>query len=87
MAKISESVLRNFKDELRNRINIVDVVSEYVVLKKSGSNHMGQCPLHSDRSPSFSVTESKQMFHCFGCGQGGDLITFMREWQGRLGLS
>ncbi|MBU6374584.1 MAG: DNA primase [Bdellovibrionales bacterium] len=82
MARISDSGLQSFKQELRNRLSILDVVGEHVVLRKSGANHMGLCPFHSERSPSFTVNESKQMFHCFGCKKGGDLITFVMEIHG-----
>ena len=82
MARISDSVLQSFKQEVRNRLSIVDVVGEHVVLRKAGANHMGLCPFHSERSPSFTVNESKQMFHCFGCKKGGDLIHFLMEIHG-----
>ena len=82
MARISDSGLQSFKQELRNRLSILDVVGEHVVLRKAGANHMGLCPFHSERSPSFTVNESKQMFHCFGCKKGGDLIAFVMEIHG-----
>ncbi len=82
MARISDSTLQSFKEELRNRLSIVDVVGEHVVLRKAGANHMGLCPFHSERSPSFTVNEAKQMFHCFGCKKGGDLISFVQEIHG-----
>lgn len=55
-------------DEIKMNINIVDVISEYVALKRHGRNYFGLCPFHNEKSPSFSVSESKQIFHCFGCG-------------------
>ena len=55
-------------DEVRSSNNILDVVSQYVILKRSGRNYSGLCPFHNEKSPSFSVSESKQIFHCFGCG-------------------
>lgn len=79
MAKIPEGVLQKFKDELRDRVSIRDVVGEHVVLRKQGANWSGLCPFHSERSPSFTVNEQKQMFHCFGCKAGGDLIKFVME--------
>lgn len=70
----------SFKTEVAERNNIEDVVSEYVTLsKRSGSTRFGLCPFHNEKTPSFSVTPSKQIFHCFGCGKGGDVITFVRE--------
>ena len=69
-------------EEVRQRTNIVDVVGQYVQLKKSGKNHMGLCPFHEERSPSFSVAEDKQIFHCFGCGKGGTVFNFLQEIEG-----
>lgn len=69
-----------FIDELVRRNDIVDVVSQYVrLVKKSGSNYFGLCPFHSERTPSFAVSPEKQIYHCFGCGAGGGVITFIRE--------
>ncbi|WP_086313021.1 DNA primase [Enterococcus sp. 7F3_DIV0205] len=69
-------------EEVRQRTNIVDVVGQYVQLKKSGKNFMGLCPFHEERSPSFSVAEDKQIFHCFGCGKGGTVFNFLQEIEG-----
>ena len=66
-------------DEIRNSNDIVDVISQYVVLKRSGSNYFGLCPFHSEKSPSFSVSPNKQIFHCFGCGAGGNVIHFLSK--------
>ena len=63
-------------DEIRNKNDIVDVISQYVVLKRSGRNFFGLCPFHKEKSPSFSVSPDKQIFHCFGCGVGGDVLRF-----------
>ncbi|MFZ5352179.1 MAG: DNA primase [Bacillota bacterium] len=65
--------------EIVEKNDIVDVISEYVSLKKSGSNYMCLCPFHSEKSPSFSVSRSKQIFNCFGCGVGGNVITFVQK--------
>ncbi|HCT91130.1 MAG TPA: DNA primase [Lachnospiraceae bacterium] len=68
-------------EEVRNRNDIVDVVSEYVRLQRKGSSYFGLCPFHNEKSPSFSVTPSKQMFYCFGCGVGGNVYTFLMEYE------
>jgi len=82
VARISDTALQDFKQELKNRLSIVDVVGEHVVLRKAGANHSGLCPFHSERSPSFSVNELKGMYHCFGCKKGGDMISFVMEIHG-----
>lgn len=69
----------NVLDEIRDRADIVDLIGEYVDLKRSGSNYMGLCPFHSEKTPSFSVSQSKSIFKCFGCGVGGDVITFIMK--------
>lgn len=69
----------NVLDEIRDRADIVDLIGEYVELKRSGSNYMGLCPFHSENTPSFSVSPSKGIFKCFGCGVGGDVITFVMK--------
>lgn len=66
-------------DEIRNRNDIVDVISQYVVLKRSGRNFFGLCPFHKEKSPSFSVSPDKQIFHCFGCGVGGNVFHFLSK--------
>lgn len=68
-------------EEVRSRNDIVDVVSEYVRLQRRGSSYFGLCPFHNEKSPSFSVTPSKQMFYCFGCGVGGNVFTFLMEYE------
>jgi DNA primase len=71
-----------FLTELRQRIDIVDVVSEYVSLRRTGRNFVGLCPFHNERTPSFSVSPDRQYFHCFGCGAGGNVIQFIMELEG-----
>src|SRR5690625_677382 len=66
-------------DQIRQETDIVDIIGEYVQLKKQGRNYFGLCPFHDEKSPSFSVTKEKQIFHCFGCGKGGNVITFLME--------
>jgi DNA primase len=65
--------------EIRDRSSILEIVSDYVNLKKTGKNHKGLCPFHSEKTPSFMVNEEKQIFHCFGCGAGGDVFTFLMK--------
>lgn len=68
-------------EEVRMKNDIVDVISGYVKLQKKGSNYFGLCPFHNEKSPSFSVSPSKQMYYCFGCGAGGNVITFIMEYE------
>lgn len=68
-------------EEIRQRNDIVDVISTYVKVQKKGANHLGLCPFHSEKSPSFSVNGPKQMYHCFGCGVGGNVFTFIMEYE------
>jgi DNA primase len=65
--------------EIRDRASLVEVVSDYVSLKKAGKNYKGLCPFHSEKTPSFMVNEEKQIFHCFGCGEGGDVFGFLMK--------
>lgn len=69
----------DLKQEIRNANDIVDVISQYVILKRSGKNFMGLCPFHKEKSPSFSVSPDRQYYHCFGCGKGGDVYNFIME--------
>ncbi len=68
-------------EEIRSRSDIVDVVSGYVKLQKKGANHWGCCPFHSEKTPSFAVNGNKQMYHCFGCGAGGNVYTFIMNYE------
>ncbi len=68
--------------EILNACDIVDVISESVILKKSGKNYFGLCPFHSEKTPSFSVSPQKQIFHCFGCGAGGNVFSFLMKHHG-----
>ena len=72
----------SFKQDLLNRVDIVDVVSRYVKLKKGGANFMGLCPFHNEKSPSFTVSPAKQFYHCFGCGAHGNAIGFLMSYAG-----
>lgn len=75
--RYSEEVI----EEVRMKNDIVDVISGYVKLQKKGSNYFGLCPFHNEKSPSFSVSPAKQMYYCFGCGAGGNVITFIMEYE------
>lgn len=68
-------------EEIRSKNDIVNVIGSYIRLQKKGSNHMGLCPFHNEKTPSFSVSSSKQMYHCFGCGVGGNVFTFVMEYE------
>ena len=68
-------------EEIRGRSDIVDVISDYVKLTKKGSSHFGLCPFHNEKSPSFSVSGQKQMFYCFGCGEGGNVFSFIMKYE------
>ena len=70
----------SFKQDLLNRVDIVEVVSRYVQLKKGGANYLGLCPFHGEKSPSFSVSPAKQFYHCFGCGVHGNAIGFLMAY-------
>ncbi len=68
-------------EEIRNAANIVDIVSEYVQLRKRGRNYIGLCPFHSEKTPSFTVSDEKQIYHCFGCHNGGNVYKFLMEYK------
>lgn len=70
----------NLVEEIRERNDIVDVISSYVDIKKKGADYFGLCPFHNERTPSFSVSRNKQMFYCFGCHKGGNVYTFLMEY-------
>ncbi len=78
MPRYSDEII----DEVRQSNDIVDVISQYMHLKRSGRNYFGLCPFHNEKSPSFSVSPDKQIFHCFGCGVGGNVFTFLTKIEG-----
>jgi len=72
---------KSSEEELKARIDIVDIISNYIELKPSGANYKARCPFHGEKTPSFVVSPIKQIFHCFGCGKGGDAIEFVKEYE------
>ena len=68
-------------EEVRMKNDIVDVISQYVRLTRRGSSYFGLCPFHNEKTPSFSVTPSKQMYYCFGCGAGGNVYNFVMQYE------
>lgn len=74
---ISEAVI----DDIKHRLNIVDIISDRIEIKKAGKNWFGRCPFHDEKSASFSVNEQKQMAYCFGCGAGGDVFKFVMDYE------
>lgn len=72
----------HIKADIKNATDIVGVISEFVLLKKQGLNYIGLCPFHSEKTPSFTVSQEKQIFHCFGCGNGGDAFSFLMKHEG-----
>ncbi|HEY8415691.1 MAG TPA: CHC2 zinc finger domain-containing protein, partial [Thermaerobacter sp.] len=78
MHRLDEHVI----EEIRARVDIVEVISDYVPLRRAGKNFVGLCPFHQERTPSFTVSPDKQMFYCFGCQTGGDVFTFLMKREG-----
>ena len=71
---------QHFIDELLNRVDIVDIIDARVPLKKAGRNHLACCPFHEEKTPSFTVSQQKQFYHCFGCGANGSAIGFLMAY-------
>src|SRR4051794_33049115 len=69
------------KEQIRAASDIVDVIGSYVPLKRAGANFLALCPFHKEKTPSFNVNPQKQIFHCFGCNKGGDVFTFVKEYE------
>ena len=68
-------------EDIKSKLDIVDLVQEYVPLKQSGANFKGLCPFHNEKTPSFMVSRERQFFKCFGCGEGGDIFTFLQKME------
>ena len=79
--ELKYSIPENIIDEVRDRTDIVEVVSKFVSIKKVGKNFKGLCPFHSEKTPSFTVSSEKRIYHCFGCGAGGNVFKFVMEVQ------
>mgnify|MGYP001572842609 CR=1 FL=1 len=80
MAKIPQNII----DEIRERIDIIDVIGKYIPLKRAGENFRSNCPFHKEKSPSFMVSPRKQIYHCFGCHKGGNVYSFLMEFKYNL---
>ena len=74
------SITNESKEQLKASVDIVDIIGDHVELKKAGANFKGCCPFHGEKTPSFTVSPSKQIYHCFGCGVGGDVFKFVQEF-------
>src|SRR5438105_15450672 len=70
-----------FREQVRAASDIVDVIGSYLPLKRAGANFVALCPFHKEKSPSFNVNPHRQIFHCFGCHKGGDVFTFVKEYE------
>ena len=76
-------ISQSFIQDLLNRIDIVDIIDQSVPLKKAGNNYVACCPFHKEKTPSVSVSQSKQFYHCFGCGKHGNAVNFLMEYSGK----
>ncbi|MDF2787752.1 MAG: primase [Neobacillus sp.] len=79
---MAERIAEEKINQIRQAVDIVEIISEYIQLKKQGRNYFGLCPFHGENSPSFSVSSDKQIYHCFGCGAGGNVFSFLMELEG-----
>ena len=78
MVRYSDEIL----EDVRQSNDIVNIISQYVALKRKGRNYFGLCPFHNEKSPSFSVSPDRQIFHCFGCNAGGNVYSFLMKIEG-----
>ena len=76
---MSQKISKETVQSIQSQVNILDIVGQFVQLRKQGKSLFGRCPFHDERTPSFTVTEEKQLFHCFSCGRGGNVFNFMQE--------
>ena len=75
------TALQEFLITLKEKLNIVEVASAYITLERRGGSHWACCPFHHEKTPSFAINEADQYYHCFGCGESGDVIKFVREME------
>src|SRR5574344_1192125 len=80
---MSNITFEDVVSQIKDKLDIIDVISQDVILKKSGANYWGCCPFHKEKTPSFSVNPQKGIFKCFGCGEGGDAISFLMKINGQ----
>ena len=73
--------IRDVIEEVKSRCDIVDVISDYIKVQNSGANYKGLCPFHGEKTPSFYINSQKQIYKCFGCGEGGDVINFVMKME------
>ena len=79
---MSNSIPRDFIDRLVEDTDIVNLLGQYLSLTKKGNNYVSCCPFHEEKTPSFTISPQKSIYHCFGCGKGGNVITFLQEYEG-----
>ena len=79
---MSNSIPRDFIDRLVEDTDIVNLLGQYLSLTKKGNNYVSCCPFHEEKTPSFTISPQKSIYHCFGCGKGGNIITFLQEYEG-----
>ncbi|MBR2617286.1 MAG: DNA primase, partial [Clostridia bacterium] len=78
---MANGIDKAFMEQLKSKTDIVQVIGSYIPIKKNGGNHWACCPFHHERTPSFSINQDGQFYHCFGCHTGGDVIKFVQEYE------
>ena len=82
IVEMSNSIPRDFIDRLVDETDIVNLLGQYLSLTKKGNNYVCCCPFHEEKTPSFTISPQKSIYHCFGCGKGGNVITFLQDYEG-----